>query len=113
MERGNDVVERWSELVDSVVSLFETAVAWFQQQVEATVRDKVAKPLVVAVVVALSGGAALASFTFTSVALVLVGLSWALGYVVGPAYGALIVGLVFVLGSVGVVYAVVRTVRSR
>lgn len=113
MERPNDVVERWGELVDSVVSLIETAVAWFQQQLEITVRDKVAKPLVVAVIVASTAGAALASFAFTSVALILIGLAWALGYVLGYAWGALIVGTVFTGGSALVVYLVVRSVRSR
>ena len=111
MERGNDVVERWGDLVDSVVSLFETAVEWFQQQLATTVRDKVAKPLIVALIVGATGAAALASFAFTSVALVLVGLAGALGLLVGPEFGALIVGLVFVLGSAAVVYAVVRTVK--
>jgi hypothetical protein len=111
------VVERepsasYEQLVDSVLRLAETAVAWIRQEMESTVRDKVAKPLIVATAVAAVAASALSATIVMGIAMFTLGCIQWLGYAIGSAASAVVIGLTLV-ALVGLsLYVMIKAVRQ-
>jgi hypothetical protein len=86
-------------LIDAVADLLQTASDWLRQEVETTVREKVALPLqnvgITVGSVAAAGRLAVMGLLFIAVALFMF-----LGQLIGYAGAFLLVGLVYVIGAV-------------
>jgi hypothetical protein len=97
----NDVAGSYQQLLESVLSLLETSVAWIRQELEAAVRDKVVKPLIAAGATVAVLSTVLSAIVLTGVVLFAVGCTLWLGYAIGNAAAAVVVGtiLLAVCGS--------------
>lgn len=92
-------------IIDAVIDLLQTATDWLRQEVEVTVRDKVAMPLQrVGIAVASTGAAG--CLTVVGLSFIGVGGVWGLGNWIGFPAAFLLIGGAYLLGAV--VFIVIR-----
>lgn len=90
---GSEIGETFAALLDSAVEFVRTVLDWVEERTRTIVKDKIAKPMAVAIVVAAVGATMMASLVAVIVCLLFGGIVILLAKLVGYGLSALIVGL--------------------
>lgn len=90
---GSEIGDTFATLLDSAIEFVRAVLDWVEERTRTIVKDRVAKPMAVAIVVAAVGATMMASLVSVVVVLLFGGIVILLANVVGYGAAALIVGL--------------------
>jgi len=99
---GSDIGETFAGLLQSAVEFVRAILDWVEERTRTIVKDRIAKPLAVATVVAAIGATAMATFVALAICLLIGGIVILLAKPLGWGLSALVVGFL-ITGGVALV----------